>query len=68
MNIANTLDALNELLHTEMDRRQFLLTIGLLLLGVMGLHALLRLPAHDGPHAPSGFGSGAYGGTKKGRA
>lgn len=54
----------------EMNRREFLIHIGLLLLVLTGISGLLRtlsnpnlLSTHK--QVSSGFGSGAYGGARK---
>ncbi|MCL5407343.1 MAG: hypothetical protein M1429_02525 [Patescibacteria group bacterium] len=54
-----------ELLEKEMDRREFLVHIGALLLAVIGISALLRTLSN--PHLlkkTNGFGSNSYGGKE----
>lgn len=59
---------LDQLLQTEMTRREFLRTIGLMILSVIGVGNLLRYLGTNNfvPAAPkSGYGSSSFGG--KGR-
>ena len=57
---------LDDLLHKEMDRREFLLALGLLLLALTGIGGLLRRLREATSLKPveQGFGAGVYGGTK----
>ena len=56
----------DELLHKEMDRREFLLSLGLFVLALTGITGLLRRLRDAAPGRPvaQGFGAGVYGGTK----
>lgn len=58
-----------ELLNKQMDRREFLLHIGALLLAVFGISALLRTLSDPDPFKKKdrlGYGSSGYGGKEKG--
>lgn len=57
---------LDDLLQKKMDRREFLLALGLLLLALTGIAGLLRRlrEATTGKSVTQGFGAGVYGGTR----
>lgn len=60
----------DELLAKEMTRKEFLLHVGLLLFAITGISGLLKNISNPNllnnhKQASVGFGSGAYGGTKK---
>jgi hypothetical protein len=57
---------MHSLLSREMTRKEFLVTSGMLLLGLFGVTALLKnvtslLDVHSSPVAKKGFGSQPYG-------
>lgn len=54
--------ALKGVMEQKMDRRSFLIRIGLLFLGLIGLNAILRAFSGDNSQQSSGYGSGPYGG------
>lgn len=55
---------LEELLNREVTRRQFVIGLGALVVAVLGINRLGKL--FDFGPKPDGFGSGPYGGRKKG--
>jgi len=58
--------ALTDLLDKEMDRKEFLFYIGLLLLAITGISSFLKRISdtlHPEQSQTHGFGSGVYGGV-----
>ena len=56
-----------QLLETEMERKDFLKLIGLGVVAATGITQILKALSQPSqqPKAPQGYGSTAYGGTKK---
>lgn len=59
-------DQFENLLETEVDRREFLTYAGATLLGVFGVSSLIKTLTQSTPHkkhaASNGYGSATYGG------
>jgi len=58
-------DNLQNLLNTEMDRKQFLLTIGLAIVSLLGISTIIHLLSGKHPNQNLlGYGSTGYGDKK----
>jgi len=61
------MEKINDLLHKDMTRKEFLATVGFGLASVFGLSAILKLLTGKGLEAQRsdyGYGGGPYGGRK----
>jgi hypothetical protein len=62
------MNKLNELMQKEMTRKEFIATVGFGVASLFGLSAILRLLGKENPlnrNDSLGYGSGAYGGSRK---
>lgn len=58
---------LQELLEKRVSRREFLAYVGAAIVAMTGIHAFLKtLGSHGKQKTTMGYGSGPYGGIKKG--